>query len=272
MNALCALAVALSLVLPAIGRAEADPEPTWEFEIAAPYLWLSTQHGRVRAGRVSVPVDVGFDQLFDLMGKGDLLGGAGHFELHNRDLHLTFFTDAVGAVIDSEARLKRVPDGNGEVNSSLVFVEFGAGYRVGPWTLGTAAPRKFWAEPIVGGRYTNSENDIELRRGGVPFAATGADVEFVDPFVGGRWSLDLLESLALTFRADIGGFGAGSQLAWSMVSTLIYRLPWTIFSAPLFLGAGYRVIDFDYDDDSGRVKKELDLNFRGPLLGLGTRF
>lgn len=272
MNARWALAVLLSLMLPAIGRAETETESTWEFEIAAPYLWLSTQHGRVRAGRVSLPVDVGFDEVFDLMGKGDLLGGAGHFEVHNRDLHLTFFTDVVGAVIDSQQPLRRVADGNGEVNSSLVFVEFGTGYRFGPWTLGTAGPRQFWAEPIVGGRYTKSENDLELRRGGVPFAAAGANVEFVDPFVGGRWSLDLLPSLALTFRADIGGFDTGSELAWSMASTLVYRLPWTIFSAPLFLGAGYRVIDFEYDDDSGRVDKEIDLNFRGPLLGLGTRF
>jgi hypothetical protein len=36
-------------------------------------------------------------------------------------------------------------------------------------------------------------------------------------------------------------------------------------------GAGYKVLDFDHES-SGKVDKEIQLNFRGPLLGLGVRF
>jgi len=67
--------------------------------------------------------------------------------------------------------------------------------------------------------------------------------DWADPILGIRWSLGLIENLALRFRADIGGFGAGSELAWSLNSLFEYELPWTLFSAPLSVGAGYKVLD-----------------------------
>jgi len=85
--------LAISLSTPAAATAAEAGRP-WQFEVAAPYLWIPEEHGLIGLGSVSVPVDVGFDDIFDLMGKGDLLGGAGHFEAHNRDLHLTLLFDA----------------------------------------------------------------------------------------------------------------------------------------------------------------------------------
>jgi hypothetical protein len=263
------MAVAL-LWLPVARAGAAEDERAWQFDVAAPYLWLPEEHGRIGLGPVSVPVDVGFDDIFDLMGQGDLLGGAGHFEAHNRDLHLSLFFDATGSVVDTEAGLANVPGGEVEADPALVFLEWAAGYRIGPMPLDRAATRKFWVEPFVGARYYHSGNGIEIRRNGVLRADVSASSDWADPILGIRWSLGLLEQLALRFRADIGGFGAGSELAWSLNGLFEYTLPWTIFSAPLVAGAGYKVLDFDYES-SGKVDKDIQLNFRGPLLGLGLR-
>jgi hypothetical protein len=260
----------LSLTTPAPARA-AEPERAWQFEVAAPYLWIPEEHGRIGLGRVSVPVNVEFEDIFDLMGQGDLLGGAGHFEAHDRDLHLTLFFDATGTVVDTESGLANVPGGKVEANSSLVFLEFAGGYRLGPWPLDRAATRSFWVEPFVGARYTHLDNSIELRRNGVPFVDVSSDSDWADPILGFRWSLGLLPALSLRARGDIGGFGAGSELAWSLNGLFVYELSWTLCSAPLSLGAGYKVLDFDYES-SGRIDKDIALNFRGPLLGLGARF
>jgi hypothetical protein len=249
-----------------------NDERSWQFDIAAPYLWVPEEHGRIGLGPVSVPVNVGFDDVFDLMGDGELLGGAGHFEAHNRELHLSLFFDATGAVVDTEGSIARLPGGKVDVDSSLVFLEWAAGYRLGPWPLDRPATRKFWVEPFVGARYIYIANSVELRQGGVPIASASGSTEWADPILGIRWSLGLLPRLALRFRADIGGFGAGSELAWSLNSLFEYALPWTLFSAPLVVGAGYKVLDFDYESGSGRFDKEIDLEFRGPLLGLGLRF
>lgn len=262
--------LAISLTAPATARA-AEAQDEWQFEVAAPYLWIPEEHGHIGLGPVSVPVNVGFDEIFDLMGKGDLLGGAGHFEVHNRDHHLTLFFDATGTVVDAEDGLANVPGGEVEADSALMFLEFAAGYRIGPWPLDRAATRSFWVEPFVGARYTHLGNGIEIRRNGVPRVDVSSDSDFADPILGIRWSLGLLPALALRFRSDIGGFGAGSELAWSLNGIFVYELPWTLFSAPLSLGAGYKVLDFDYES-SGRLDKDIALNFRGPLLGLGASF
>jgi hypothetical protein len=265
------VAVALLWVATVAPVSAADDESPWQFGVAAPYLWLSEEHGHVGLGQVRTPVDVGFDEIFDLMGKGDLLGGAGHFEAHHRDLHLSFFFDATGSVVDTDEGLPNVPGGKAEADSSLMFLEWAVGYRVGPWPLDRAATRKFWVEPFVGARYTYMANDLELRRNGVPVASASGSTDWADPILGIRWSLGLIERLALRFRADIGGFGAGSELAWSLNGLFEYTLPWTICAAPLAVGAGYKVLDFDYES-SGKVDKDIQLNFRGPLLGLGVQF
>ena len=266
LGCLVSLLVSLGVVpLAAAG----DDEKTWEFSVAAPYLWLPEEHGHIGIGPVSVPVDVDFGDIFTLMGKGDLLGGAGHFEAYNRDLHLALFFDATGSVVDTEAGIP-LPGGRAEADSSLVFLEWAIGYRVGPMALDRPT-RQFWVEPFVGARYYHMGNGLEIRQNGVPIADVSSSSDWADPILGIRWSLGLIENLVLRFRADIGGFGAGSELAWSLNSLFEYELPWTLFSAPLSVGAGYKVLDFDYES-SGKVDKEIQLNFRGPLLGIGLKF
>lgn len=266
-RAVAASAVALVIaVLPVAGRADearaADTAPdTWHVSFV-PYLWITEVHGRVRIGDLSAPIDVGFDKVFDLLGNGDLIGGMGYLEAR-RD-RLILFTDATGSVVRTT---QNVTVGKADVAADFATLEFGVGWRV---YEGFDA---ITVDALVGGRYNYLYNAIDVTTdSGASGPGRNATVDFVDPFVGGRWAVDLVDGLSLLFRGDIGGFGAGSQLAWSLLGGFRYETPWTVGPARLNAFAAYKVYDFDYDSGSGSSRRSIAEEFRGPALGLGAAF
>jgi hypothetical protein len=243
----------------------------WQFR-AALYTWLTAQQGTVTQGGRTVHVDVTMSDVFDLLGDGDALGGAGYFDVFNRPTRLGGYVNAVGSVVDTSAKKNRSVFG---LDSSLAFVEWGVTYRLWQawWGEDTDDPRTMWLEALVGGRYTYMSNTITVSRTQSDFERdVSSTAGFTDPIVGGRWLADLPYGFGLAFRGDIGGFGAGSQLSWSLASTLTYDLPWTLGGGPLALGAGYRIISFDYEDGSGESRQDIELEFKGPTLGVLANF
>ena len=265
--------------VPAMGQAREEAEAKvsqdvdgsklggWSFEFA-PYVWLPEINGNLQVRRISASFHVNYDQLFDLLGAGDLFTGMGHFEAKNGRLSL--FLDAVGGHVTPSGKTERA-----KVDSTLNFtyVEFGPAFRLFefPSTLGGRRP--IVIDALVGGRfmYFYSKLSVVGNRGFVS-ASDSASVDWVDPFVGGRWLVPIVGDLDLFFRGDIGGFGAGSQLAWNLVSGFEYRLPWKLFSARTRAVAAYKVLDFDYSTGSGQRKRSVDLNQRGPAIGIGFDF
>ncbi len=67
--------------------------------------------------------------------------------------------------------------------------------------------------------------------------------EWVDPFVGTRARWNLNQDIFLAARADIGGFGVGSELTWQAAASLGWQIN-EAWSAEL----GYRHLDADYED------------------------
>jgi len=280
----CAALVAVALALGGTAAARAaddasihhaDSESRIEVR-ASLYSWLTEQHGTVTQGGRTVKVDVGLDDVFDLLGNGDALGGAGYLDVYDRPTRLGGFMNGVGSVVDTSAKKNRADFG---LDSSLAFVEWGLTYRLwqawfdGLVATDTGAPRPMWLEAFVGGRYTYMGNTITVSASERPLERSiSSNVDFVDPIVGGRWRAPLPYDFGLTFSGDIGGFDTGSKLSWSLASTVTYDLPWTLAGGALNLSAGYRIISFDYEDGSGDALRDIDLEFRGPLLGVLARF
>lgn len=94
-------------------------------------------------------------------------------------------------------------------------------------------------------------------------ASHGESFGWVDPVIGLRAFLPLTEKLSFQAQADIGGFGAGSDFAWSALATVNY-----VFTNRLSASAGYKVLDIDYNH-GGHV---FDARLSGPVLGLTYRF
>lgn len=260
----------------------------WQVDFV-PYLWISTMKGSTSVGGRSVGVDVGYEELFDLIGDHfSLLAGMGHLEVRHDRIY--GFLDVVYATVDTDqaARLKGIDDpqvSTGpidvavELDQTSTFFEFGAGYTVLRLPL-PARNKPFAVEALAGGRYNYFWTRVRAAGSttipGLPSGsqavsgavAGGGDIDWVDPFIGGRFMVPITNDIDLQFRGDIGGFGAGSDLAWSIVSGFKYRIPWEPLGVHPWFALTYKVLSFDYEDGAVGI----DLTLQGPAVGIGLTF
>ncbi len=96
----------------------------------------------------------------------------------------------------------------------------------------------------------------------LPEDASG-DVWWVDPFVGFRAQVNLTRWLWLATQCDVGGFGAGSTVAWNLNGSVGVN-----FTRNLFGELGYRYYYVDYDR-SGVVYQVAE---SGIFVGAGIKF
>lgn len=252
----------------------AEPKHSdWSFQVI-PYLWLPELQGTVSTRGRSAAFNVDFDKVFDLLGNGDLLAGMGHFEAKYRRLSL--FVDAIGGTARPSSQItlgpRQMASANGDLTMNFTYVEFGPAYRLLDLPVGGKG-RSIALEVLAGGRFMYFYQSITLAgTGGNVTQSANATTTWVDPFVGGRWSVPLVGDLNLIFRGDIGGFGAGSELAWNLIGGFQYELPWHPGAARTFVIAAYKAFDFDYQTGSGDQKTAIALDQRGPAIGLGFAF
>jgi len=76
----------------------------------------------------------------------------------------------------------------------------------------------------------------------VPTEAT-ADQNWLDPIVGVRAQWNINDRFFLAGKSDIGGFGVGSDLAWTLQATVGYN-----FTENVSAELGYRYLHTDYSD------------------------
>lgn len=121
-------------------------------------------------------------------------------------------------------------------------------------------------ELYVGGRYQSLSADLSIK---LPNAsdAVARSKSLFDPILGARAAWPIGQAFTLTARADVGGFGVGSDLTWSALAAV----DWSI-SENFGLVFGYRALDTDYSKGSGEDRFEFDLRVSGPLLGLRYNF
>jgi hypothetical protein len=89
----------------------------------------------------------------------------------------------------------------------------------------------------------------------------------VDPLIGLAYATPFAGKWTYSLRADIGGFGFGSDLTWHVLTTLrrqnTDRFSWYV---------GYRAISFDYEDGEGINFQRYDLTQQGPVAGIAISF
>jgi len=155
-----------------------------------------------------------------------------------------------------------------ELDTKLLITEFGVGYRLGTLALSPDVYPSLAVDVLTGGRYVFLETGLSIDGGQF---GIDADVErhgdWIEPFVGGRFILAFSHRAAFIVRGDVGGFGVGSDLTWSLVGTFQYYL-----SRAVSLDVGYRALDIDYDQGSGATLFKFDVLMHGPLLGAAFRF
>lgn len=221
----------------------------WQFNLAPFYLWAVNLDGDMSAGPASASVKVTFDDIFDSLESAFIV----HFETLYKD-HWGFLVDV--NYLDLENKMTLPAGISQNIDLNLTLAEFSAFYR-----LNHGAHK---IDFIAGGRYVDLENKVSVVGG--PTLIDG-NQDWLDPLVGARWTWGFADNWSLIARGDIGGFGVGSDFSWHALGLVEWQ-PWKYAS---FI-AGYRALDMDYEDGSGRDYFNYDATIHGPVVGVNFKW
>jgi len=182
-------------------------------------------------------------------------------------------------------------DANLGADFQQTIVEVGGAYQIAKWWSGRGGSLKdgysferYTAiDLIAGARYWQQDLSINLALTGTldttgliiagnRAIARSGQIDWVDPLVGFRVRQLLAPGQELMFRADIGGFDAGSFFSWNIVAAYNFNI--CIVNGVTYSGMlGYRALSVDYDNGgSGFKKYEFDAVMHGPVMGLTVKF
>jgi len=150
------------------------------------------------------------------------------------------------------------------------FVDFGVSYMLPPLRFSDDGPVALFTEIELGGRYVHFKDTLNFYASApAPFAGTTreASANYMEPFIGARLTLPFAEKWTFVTSGDVGGFGVGSELTWTVVGGFAFHP-----SRRWEIALGYRAYSLDYDEGSGTGDFKFEQFQHGPYLGLGFRF
>ena len=260
-------------------RLSAPPSP-WTVTFT-PYGWLPALNGDVTVKGRPVNVDV---DAFEVLGHLDAAPWMSYAEARRGPLAL--YNDIVYAKLGVDGSVSRSVRGltvgaNADVDFSETIIELGAAYEVARWHSGGSigstaidllAGARYWHQDLslkFGLTGTLDLNGLVVSRNRA--IARSGDVDWVDPLVGFRVRHQLAPGQELVFRADVGGFDAGSQFSWNVVGA--YSFTFAVRNGVTYAGLlGYRALSVDFEKGSGLNRYEFDVVQHGPVVGLTIGF
>lgn len=219
-----------------------------------PYLMFTSMSGTTGIGNLpNTFICIPAGEVFSYLKIGGMLYG----EVHNNQL--AFTSDLFYADLTQDASGK-----NGVLNGTASLKQF-------LWELEGLYRINSWLEFGVGARINNitasADINVVTPGGGVNMSSSKSNT-WVDPLLVTRLKKVVNEKWLFQLRADIGGFGVGSQFAWQLQPDIFYRV------SKLFqFGLGYRIISMDYNNDSGGGDRFVyDMDEYGPQIRIGLNF
>jgi hypothetical protein len=220
------------------GAQEKPPDDVWTVDLSI-YMLGAGLDGTIGVAGNEADIDVSFGDVLDALE----MGGTGSLRVA-RD-RWAFTTEVIYMELGGSR-------GSVSVDVDQWVVEPSASFRVSD---------RF--ESVVGARYFNLSTEL---RG--PFGRSlSGTVDWWDPIIGGRMTLPMGEAWTFNLRADVGGFGVGSDFAWQFFPYASWQ-----FGDHSSMQVGYRVISVDYDEGSGPTEFTYDVVTLGPQLGVTFRF
>jgi len=229
---------------PAVSTAPAD---AWKQEVAL-YVAAVGMTGRAGVGGVEADVDLSFSEIMDQ------LEAAGMIAYRAEKGDWAVFANAIFMGLGATKDLRFGGTAEADFDETIFEVD-------GAWRFA-----KRW-EVYGGARLVDIDASLELR----PVTGTTVDADgsrsWVDPLVGLRYRSPLGEHWAFVGRADVGGFGVGSDLAWQALAHFDWRI-----SKHWGAAFGYVLLDIDYDDGEGSDRFLYDIRSEGPLAAATISF
>lgn len=247
---------------------EDEEKPSeWSFKVA-PYAWLAGTGGAIVTDGVKTDFDLKFKDILDAT--------TGGFQLNLEARYGRFFAefDGTWATIEYSDDLLR---GDFDLGIQQSIIELRGGYRfIGPEfrapTPETRAyrPGAIILDGYVGVRYWLTDIDFDLNLPGRPPLIPSTDVsvsdrdEWIEPLIGGRFSLGLTPTTALLIDGNVGGFGVGDavDLTWTLGMFIDWR-----FGENSSVAFGWRAQAVEEYTGSGNSKNGSEFITTGPIIG-----
>lgn len=241
---------------PNASATQSKPAPAngsaWEFRLI-PYTWLISMDTKTTVRDHTADMNIPFS---DILRNMDLAGQV-HFEAQKGKWG--FFIDPTYLKLSHDGTLRDGRDTRLQIEQWLV--EVGGMYQLGKWSLDAKGKRSITVDALGGGRYWYLSANLDTGSTVNPSQKTG----WVDPFIGTRLNADITERLSFNIRADVGGFGVGSDFSWNALGVFGYR-----FTKDITGLLGYRALYADYK--AGTSSMRYNLTIHGPIMGLSFSF
>lgn len=245
------LAVVLGCLLLTGAAAAQEPgsgyDGSWHYEVDL-FLWGTSLNGSTGPAVREYQVDMSFGDIAEVLD----FAAVGSFSARKDRWGFTFdtFYANLGDSVDN-------PFGNPVELDLEDFITDAAG------TYRAYQSERASCDLIFGLRY----NDVKVGLEPFSLAARQKGVSWTDPIVGVTGGVKMSERWTFGYRADIGGFGAGSDLTWLGALRFDARV-----SKRCFLGLGYIGYSVDYTKGSGSGEFVYDMDMYGPYLGVGWKW
>jgi hypothetical protein len=197
------------------------PENQWKFSVI-PFMWATTIDSKVTAGGYDVETKTSFSDILPN------LNGAMMIHLEAQKGKFGLFLEPQYAKIKVDGTFVRQRDANLPAiprDLTLTYeqwiIEGGAFYQAGKWQVGENKDQWMTLDVLAGVRYWSIKVDLDTSTVINP----GRSNSWVDPIVGARLNADLSKKVMLNLRADIGGFGVGSDFTWNGLAGIGYVSP-----------------------------------------------
>ena len=236
-SVVAALIIAIAAGAAAPVAAQDATSDEWHFTIAPFYLWASDLEGTLTARDREVPIVLPFDQAFDNLEMAFTV----HFEAWKGRWGI--LTDFSYMDLSSDRTVGPLELTIGLEN---LIAEASAAYLFDDAAFFYLGARYYGMESAITG---SRENEFEV------------DKSWVDPIMGFGWRPKLSKRWTFSATFDIGGFGFASDLTWKATAVLDWRV-----GKFIALGAGYRALDYDYEDEDDGFA--YDVRQQGPAVFL----
>lgn len=278
MRAICMTLLTILSILFGSGVSTAG-ENNWRF-VLTPTLWASgidIDSATVRGRDVSA--DFEFGDIWDHLD----FGGAVHFEVWKGEWGVIFEELYIDLGLDGDFQPRIGPRVNAALDIRFNLFEVALARRFDlmatahqPEIKQASFQPNLTLVPMAGVRYGMIKEKIDLQL--TPSQLTGIgettsifeDSEWwLEIFIGGRLEYGFHRNWSYTLGGDIGGIKDGDEtvLGWKVYTGVAYQ-PWD--STTILVG--YKIYDFNYENNTGDEKIELNAMLHGPNLAVAIHF
>lgn len=239
-----------------------EPPKEWEFRIGFPG-WVPLIDGDFGVGRVVAPVHIGFDEVLadlDAIAVLSLSVRRGRWEV---------FGDGEYLSVSDSVQLPDLLFTDADIKLKTGFWQMFLGYRL-------INCEKGHLMLFAGARYNYAGSDFNIANNadprfpllrqalGIPadLRVSGSH-DWVDPIVGIGGKVRIFKATSLYGKAQVGGFGVGSDLAYQIGGGVEFQI-----SRWFYTDLGWRFMQNDYSSD--RFTNKTSLN--GPFIQAGVNF